>query len=74
MAKRLDCPYEPGRRAKHWVKVKNKQREELTIVGWLPGEGRRRERIGALLVAERRDDGSFRYAGRVGTGFDEAGC
>jgi len=72
MAKRLDCPYEPGRRAKHWVKVKNKQREELTIVGWLPGEGRRRERIGALLVAEQRDDGSFRYAGRVGTGFDEA--
>jgi bifunctional non-homologous end joining protein LigD len=72
MAKRLDCPYEPGRRSKGWIKVKNKQRGVFTIVGWLPGEGRRRDRIGALLVGERRDDGRLRYAGRVGTGFDEA--
>ena len=69
MAKRLDCPYEPGRRAKGWVKLKNKQREDFTIVGWLPGEGKRRDRIGALLVA--CEDGS-RYCGRVGTGFDGA--
>src|SRR3712207_6976187 len=69
MAKRLGSTYEPGRRARAWVKVKNKQREDFTIVGWLPGEGRRRDRIGALLVA--CDDGS-RYCGRVGTGFDGA--
>jgi bifunctional non-homologous end joining protein LigD len=67
MAKRLGSHYEPGRRSRDWVKVKNKRREEVTIVGWLPGEGRRRERIGALLVAK---DG--RYCGRVGTGFDDA--
>jgi bifunctional non-homologous end joining protein LigD len=67
VAKRLDAPYEPGRRSRCWVKVKNKQREDVTIVGWLPGEGRRRERLGALLVAQ---DGV--YVGRVGTGFDEA--
>jgi bifunctional non-homologous end joining protein LigD len=67
MAKRLDSCYEPGRRSRDWVKVKNKRREDFTIVGWLPGEGRRRHRIGALLVAQ---DG--RYCGRVGTGFDEA--
>jgi bifunctional non-homologous end joining protein LigD len=72
MAKRLDAPYEPGRRAKGWVKVKNKQRDVFTIVGWLPGEGRRRDRIGALLVGDRREDGKLRYVGRVGTGFDEA--
>jgi len=66
MAKKLDAVYEPGRRCKDWIKVKNKQREDFTIVGWLPGEGRRRSRIGALLVAK---DG--RYVGRVGTGFDE---
>jgi bifunctional non-homologous end joining protein LigD len=67
MAKRLDCPYEPGRRAKHWIKVKNKQRGEFVIVGWQPGEGRRLSRLGALAVAQ---DG--RFAGKVGTGFDEA--
>jgi bifunctional non-homologous end joining protein LigD len=72
VAKRLDCPYEPGRRSTGWVKVKNVQRETLAIGGWLPGEGRRRERIGALLVGERDEQGRLRYAGRVGTGFTEA--
>ncbi len=66
VAKRLDCPYEPGRRARGWLKIKNKQRGEFTIVGWLPGEGKRKSRIGALLVS---DEG--RYVGRVGTGFSE---
>jgi bifunctional non-homologous end joining protein LigD len=72
IAKRLDCPYEPGRRANGWIKIKNVQREELLVCGWLPGEGRRKERIGALLVGVREEDGSLRYAGRVGTGYTEA--
>jgi bifunctional non-homologous end joining protein LigD len=71
VAKRLDCPYEPGRRSGAWRKVKNVRREELVIGGWFPGEGRRRERIGALLVGVR-EDGGLRYAGRVGTGFTDA--
>ena len=68
IAKRLDCPYEPGRRSNGWVKIKNVQREELLICGWLPGEGRRRERIGALLLGKRDDGRPLRFAGRVGTG------
>jgi bifunctional non-homologous end joining protein LigD len=72
IAKRLDGPYEPGRRSGGWVKVKNVQREELLVCGWLPGEGRRRERIGALLLGVREPNGALRYAGRVGTGFTEA--
>jgi bifunctional non-homologous end joining protein LigD len=71
MAKRLDAPYEPGRRSPCWVKVKNLYRQEVVIGGWMPGEGRRRDRIGALLVGVREDD-RLRYAGRVGTGFTEA--
>src|SRR5207247_7154892 len=71
VAKRLDCPYEPGRRSAAWLKVKNVQRQEMVIAGWLPGEGRRRDRIGALLVGVR-EDGALRFAGRVGTGFTEA--
>jgi bifunctional non-homologous end joining protein LigD len=71
VAKRLGCRYEPGRRAGTWVKVKHTLRQELVIAGWVPGEGRRAERIGALLMGYYRD-GRFIYAGRVGTGFTEA--
>jgi bifunctional non-homologous end joining protein LigD len=71
VAKRLDSPYEPGRRSGAWIKVKNVHREELEIGGWLPGEGRRTDRIGALLVGRRDAEGRLRYCGRVGTGFKE---
>ena len=39
IAKRLDCPYTPGRRSQGWVKVKNIRRADAVIGGWLPGEG-----------------------------------
>jgi bifunctional non-homologous end joining protein LigD len=70
MAKRLDSTYEPGRRAGAWLKIKHTRRQELVIGGWVPGEGRRSRRIGALLMGYHRD-GEFVYAGRVGTGFTE---
>jgi bifunctional non-homologous end joining protein LigD len=72
VAKRLDAPYEPGARSSAWTKIKNVGRQELVIGGWLPGEGRRERRIGALLVGVYDPDGAFRYAGRVGTGFSDA--
>jgi bifunctional non-homologous end joining protein LigD len=71
VAKRLDSPYEPGKRGGAWIKVKNVHREELEIGGWLPGEGRRTDRIGALLMGRRDDEGRLRYCGRVGSGFKE---
>src|SRR3954470_19966142 len=72
IAKRLDSVYEPGRRGGAWLKVKNMRREEFTIVGWEPGEGRRKDRIGALLVARHDPEtGDLVYAGEVGTGFTE---
>jgi bifunctional non-homologous end joining protein LigD len=71
VAKRLDSHYEPGARASAWIKIKNVGRQELVIGGWLPGEGRRERRIGALLVGMYDPDGAFRYAGRVGTGFTD---
>ncbi len=71
IAKRLDSSYEPGRRTGAWIKLKHTTRQELVIGGWIPGEGRRAERIGALLMGFFQD-GAFRYAGRVGTGFTEA--
>jgi bifunctional non-homologous end joining protein LigD len=71
VAKRLDSRYEIGRRTGAWLKIKHTLRQELVIGGWIPGEGRRTDRIGALLMGYYRE-GSFVYAGRVGTGFTEA--
>ena len=71
LAKRRDCPYTPGRRSPGWVKVKNVRRDEFVIGGWLPGEGGRTGRLGALLVGWPDGEGGLVYAGRVGTGFDE---
>jgi bifunctional non-homologous end joining protein LigD len=71
VAKRLDSRYEPGKRSRAWLKIKNHARQEFVIGGWAPGEGRRRERIGALLVGFN-EDGQLRYAGKVGTGFTDA--
>ena len=55
VAKRLDSRYEPGRRTGAWIKIKHTTRQELVIGGWLPGEGRRAERIGALLMGYYED-------------------
>ncbi len=74
VAKRLDSRYEPGRRTGAWLKIKHTRRQELVIGGWLPGEGRRTDRIGALLMGVYEGSGDqrrLRFAGRVGTGFTE---
>jgi bifunctional non-homologous end joining protein LigD len=67
VAKRRDSPYYPGQRSSCWIKVKNKQRAELTIGGYLPGE----RKVGAVLLG-RREDGRLRYAGRAGSGLKES--
>ncbi len=68
VAKRLDAPYQPGRRSPAWVKVKRRQSAEFLIGGWLAGEGARANRIGALLLGEPDEEGRLRYAGprRIG--------
>jgi bifunctional non-homologous end joining protein LigD len=71
VAKRLDSRYEPGRRSTSWIKIKTMRRQEFVVGGWLPGKGRRRESIGALLLGVYEPDGSLRHVGRVGTGFSD---
>ncbi len=72
IAKRMDGAYAPGRRSPGWVKVKNFRSTDAVIGGWLPGEGNRAGRLGALVVGYYDDEGALlRYAGRVGTGFDQ---
>ena len=70
IAKQVDSLYEPGRRSRAWVKVKNVRRQEVVVGGWLSGTGNRTGRIGALLVGYY-DNGELRFAGRVGGGFTD---
>ena len=70
VAKRLDSSYEPGRRTRTWLKVKNIARQEFVVGGFTPGEGSRASHLGALLIGYYDGD-SLRYAGKVGTGFTD---
>jgi bifunctional non-homologous end joining protein LigD len=72
VAKRLDCPYTPGRRSSGWVKVKNVRRADVVVGGWVEGEGGRSGKLGALAVGWYDDAGDLHYGGRVGSGFTEA--
>jgi bifunctional non-homologous end joining protein LigD len=81
VAKRLGCPYEPGRRVRHWLKIKNVYRQELVIGGWLPGQGGRAGRLGSLALGyhdvtaagakKRKQPQRLVYAGQCGTGFKQ---
>jgi bifunctional non-homologous end joining protein LigD len=66
VSKRCEAPYRSGRSA-DWVKVKDRRRDDVTVLGWTPSQ---RGRSFASLVVAREIKGKLRYAGRVGTGFD----
>jgi bifunctional non-homologous end joining protein LigD len=70
VAKKRDSTYRPAKRSPAWVKLKLHKTQEVVVVGWRPGAGRRSNTIGSLLLAVPQD-GELRYAGRVGTGFSE---
>ena len=70
VAKRLTSVYEPGKRSRNWLKIKLQRTQEFVVGGWLPGEGHRTGKLGALLIGYH-DDSGLRFAGKVGTGFTE---
>src|SRR3954465_10291376 len=72
VAKRLDCPYTPGRRSSGWIKVKNVRRTDVVIGGWREGDGGRAGRLGALAMGAYDEEGELRFVGKVGTGFTDA--
>lgn len=69
IGKRPSSPYVP-RRSDDWIKLKCSQRQEFMIVGFTAPKGSRTG-FGALLLAIHEQDGRLRYAGKVGTGFDD---
>lgn len=64
VSKRVDAPYR-GTRTKSWLKVKCTRRQEFVIVGWTTSGARG---FRSLLLG-LNEDGTLRYAGKVGTGF-----
>lgn len=71
VAKLESSRYQPGRRASTWVKLKHAQHQSVVVIGWRQGKGGRSGGIGSLLVAVPDEEGTLRYAGRVGSGFSE---
>lgn len=69
IAKRADSRYVHGR-SRDWLKLKCSHEQELVIGGFTAPRGTRTD-FGALLVGYY-EDGELRYAGKVGTGFDQA--
>jgi len=70
IAKRADAPYRPGR-STDWLKFKCVHEQEFVVGGYTEPHGRRIG-LGALLVGYHDERGRLRYAGKVGTGFDDA--
>jgi bifunctional non-homologous end joining protein LigD len=68
IAKRAGSQY-VSKRSRDWLKLKCAHGQELVIGGWTAPKGSRRH-LGALLVGYY-EDGELRYAGKVGTGFDQ---
>lgn len=69
IAKLADGRYYSGKRTREWLKFKASQEQEVVVVGFTKPRGSRKC-FGALVLAVR-DGRRWKYAGRVGTGFDE---
>jgi bifunctional non-homologous end joining protein LigD len=69
VCKRANSRYTPGR-GREWVKIKCRQSQELVVGGFTEGAGSRAA-LGSILVGTY-DGKRLVYAGRVGSGFDEA--
>lgn len=70
VSKKAGSRYAPAKRSRDWLKVKTQGRQELVIAGWTKGQGRRSNRFGALVLGVN-EGGALRWAGNVGTGFDD---
>ncbi len=71
VAKKLDSPYREGRRSGEWIKERIWREQEFVIGGHIPGEGRRAETVGSLLVGYYDDEGLLHFAGGVGSGLTQ---
>ena len=69
IGKRADSTYST-RRSPAWIKLKCTRRQEFVIGGYTDPKGSRAG-LGSLLLGIHDPNGRLRYAGNVGTGFDQ---
>lgn len=67
ISKRVDSTY-TGKRSKAWLKVKCHKRQEFLIVGYTDSKAGRDFRS---LLLGYYDQGNLKFAGKVGTGFNQ---
>jgi len=70
ISKRASAPYRAGR-GDDWRKSKRQESDEFAVVGMTPPRGSRTG-FGSLLLARPDGRGGWSFAGRVGTGFNQA--
>jgi bifunctional non-homologous end joining protein LigD len=70
IAKDGQSPYLSGKRTTAWRKIKLQRSQEFVIGGYTEPR-RSRQHFGSLLLGYFDDRGALRYAGNVGTGFDQ---
>jgi bifunctional non-homologous end joining protein LigD len=69
IGKRADSTY-VSKRSPTWIKLKCTHRQEFVVGGWTDPKGARTG-IGSLLLGIHDERGKLRFAGGVGSGFDQ---
>ena len=70
VAKHSHSLYETGARNRRWLKVKGILEQDFVIGGYTSGSGARSDTFGALLLGYY-EGRRLKFAGRVGSGFDQ---
>ncbi|WP_285008176.1 DNA ligase D [Pedobacter faecalis] len=69
IAKKADSLYSVNNRSKEWLKIKVQKRQEVVIAGYTKNEDT--PKLFSSLLLGVYEDGVLRYAGKVGTGFND---
>lgn len=69
IAKKSDSVYQPGERSNDWLKIKAQQRQEVVIAGYTRNDNSSKAFSSLLLGYFKK--GKLKYAGKVGTGFED---
>ncbi len=70
IGKRADSRYLPGKRSPDWLKFKGVKSDDFIVAGYTRGTGARSATFGSLVMGYYDEKKDLRYAGNVGTGFD----
>lgn len=70
VAKNVKSKYVEGRNPA-WQKLKARNTIDAVILGYTPGEGKRKGLIGSFVLGAYDESGNLKYIGRAGSGFSD---